>query len=42
MRMLQILLLILESSPFPCIIAMFLNKILSEIKTFPSFFKSLN
>ena len=40
MSILQILPLILENSPFPCIIAIFLNKILLEIKTFSIFFKS--
>ena len=40
MGMLQILHLILEHSPFPCIIAIFLNKILLEIITFSNFFKS--
>ena len=34
---LQILPLILENSPFPWIIAIFLKKILLEIKTFSSF-----
>ena len=34
---LQILPLILENSPFPWVIAIFLKKILLEIKTFSSF-----
>ena len=36
-RMLQILALILENSSFSCIIGIFLNKVLLEIKTFSSF-----
>ena len=40
-RTLQMLPLILENSTFPCIIAIFLNKILSEIKTLSNFFKTL-
>ena len=36
-RMLQMLALILENSPFSCIIGIFLNKVLLEIKTFSSF-----
>ena len=40
--MLQMLPLILKNSPFPCIIAIFLNKILLEIRTFTNIFKSFN
>ena len=39
MGMLQMLPLILENSPFPCIIAIFWNKLLLEIRTFSNFFK---
>ena len=42
MEILQMLPLILENSPFACIIAIFLNKIILEIKTFSSFLKSFN
>ena len=38
---LQMLLLILRNSPFLCIIAIFLNKIILEIKTFGNFLKIL-
>ena len=41
MGMLQMLPLILENSSFPCIIAIFLNKLLLEIRTFYNFFKFL-
>ena len=40
MGTLQMFPLISENSPFPCIIAIFLNKIFLEIKTFPNFLKS--
>ena len=42
MGMFQRLLLISENSPFPCIIAMFLDKLLLEFRTFSIFFKSFN
>ena len=42
MKMLQILNLVLENSPFPCTTAIFLNKISLEIKAFPDFFKSFH
>ena len=42
MGMLQMPPLILENSPFPCIIAIFLNKLFLEIKAFPNFFKYFN
>ena len=38
-EMLLMLHLILQNSPFPCIIAIFLNKILLEIRVFSKFFK---
>ena len=42
MEMFQMLLLMLEYSLFPCIIAMFLNKLFAEVKTFSIFLKSFN
>ena len=40
--LLQVLPLIFENSAFSCIIAIFLNKILLEIKAFSNFFKAFN
>ena len=42
MGMLQMLPLVLKNAPFPCIIAIFRNKILLEIRSFSNFFKSVN
>ena len=41
MSMLQILALILENSPFPCTTAIFLNKVVLEIRTFSNFLNTL-
>ena len=42
MRVLQMLQLILENSPFPCVIAFLLQNNLLKINNFSSFFNSFN